>query len=57
MRLALTGGTVYISPADEPLQDAVVLIDGDKIEAVGNIAIPRFVERLDCFAGAVASSE
>jgi len=48
MRLALAGGTVYISPADEPLRDAVVLIDGDKIEAVGNITIPPSVERLDC---------
>lgn len=45
---ALTGGTVYISDADEPIRDGVVLIDGDRITEVGTAAPPSHATVIDC---------
>lgn len=48
MRRALAGGTIYTSANDEPLRGGVLLIDGETIAAIGDIAIPPGVETLDC---------
>jgi imidazolonepropionase-like amidohydrolase len=50
-RLALVGGTVYVTPEQPPLDNAVVLIEGSNIAAVGrrrSITIPRGVQIIDC---------
>src|SRR5688500_1235847 len=50
-RLALVGGTVYASAEQPPLEDAVVLIEGANIVAVGArraTTIPRGVPIVDC---------
>jgi imidazolonepropionase-like amidohydrolase len=49
--LALVGGTIYVSPTEEPIRDGVVLIQRDKIAAVGSRAllqVPETVQSLDC---------
>jgi len=49
--LALVGGTVYVSPTEQPIRDGVVLIRGGNIAAVGNraqVQIPRSTQVLDC---------
>jgi predicted amidohydrolase YtcJ len=49
--LALVGGTVYISPTQEPTRDAVVLVNDGKIVAVGTRAqvnIPQGAQIMDC---------
>jgi len=49
--LALTGGTIYVSPGDNPIADGVLLIRDGKIAAVGarrSIPIPRGIQTLDC---------
>src|SRR5262245_26286341 len=49
--LALVGGTIYVSPTEEPIRDGVVLIQGGKISAVGTrtaIRIPRTAQLLNC---------
>jgi imidazolonepropionase-like amidohydrolase len=49
--LALVGGTIYVSPTEEPIHDGVLLIQGAKIAAVGSRALVRFpqnVQTLDC---------
>jgi imidazolonepropionase-like amidohydrolase len=49
--LALVGGTIYISPTEEPIRDGVVLIRGGKIAAVGGREVvqpSQTVETLDC---------
>lgn len=48
---ALTGATVYVNPAESPIHDGVVLIQGGKIFAVGSrsrLQIPQSAEVLDC---------
>jgi imidazolonepropionase-like amidohydrolase len=49
--LALVGATIFVSPADEPIRDGVVLIEGTKIRAVGTksqVHIPPKAQVLDC---------
>jgi imidazolonepropionase-like amidohydrolase len=49
--LALVGGTVYTSPAAEPIRDSVVLIRDGRIAAVGDrhsIQIPGGFDTIDC---------
>jgi len=46
------GATIYVSPAEEPIRDGVVLIQNEKILAVGRRAQMQFPETaqvLDCF--------
>jgi imidazolonepropionase-like amidohydrolase len=50
-QLALIGGTIYPSPADEPIHDGVVQIQFGKIAAVGSRAVeqvPPHTPVLDC---------
>jgi imidazolonepropionase-like amidohydrolase len=56
--LALVGATIYTSPSDQPIQRGVVLIDGDKIVAVGSrasVRVPRGAEVLDCTGLAITA--
>ena len=49
--LALVGGTIYVSPTEEPVRDGVVLIQSEKIAAVGSrssVKIPPSAQVLDC---------
>ena len=49
---ALVGATIYISPAEDPIRDGVVLIQGEEIVAVGSRAQMQFPESarvIDCF--------
>ncbi len=49
--LALVGATVYVSPAEEPIRDGVVLSQGGKIAAVGSrtlVRVPQAAQMLDC---------
>jgi len=49
--LALEGGRVYVSPTDPPIEDGVVLVDGDKIAAAGErgaVRRPEGARTLDC---------
>lgn len=49
--LALVGATVYISPTDPPVQNAVILIESGKIAAVetrSRLPTPPSAEVLDC---------
>lgn len=49
---ALVGATIYASPTEEPIHDGVVLIQNEKIVAVGARAQMQFPETahvLDCF--------
>jgi len=50
-QLALVGGTIYASPTEEPIRNGVILIDGDKIVAVGrraSVRVPRGINVIDC---------
>jgi imidazolonepropionase-like amidohydrolase len=49
--LALAGGTIFVSPSEEPIRDGVVLIRDGKIFAVGvrgRLDIPQTIPTLDC---------
>lgn len=49
--LALVGGTIYVSPTEEPIRDGVVLIRDGKIAAVGSrtsLEVPQTFSSLDC---------
>jgi hypothetical protein len=51
VQLALVGGTIYASPTEEPIRNGVILIDGDKIVAVGrraSVRVPRGINIIDC---------
>jgi imidazolonepropionase-like amidohydrolase len=55
---ALVGATIHISPAEEPIRDGIVLIQGEKIVAVGQRAQMQFPETahvLDCFGLAITA--
>jgi imidazolonepropionase-like amidohydrolase len=45
---ALVGGTIVPSPAEEPIRDGVVVIDGGKIVNVGTSAPPPKATAIDC---------
>jgi imidazolonepropionase-like amidohydrolase len=48
---ALVGATIYVSPTETPIRDAVVLIKGERIVSVGSRAQMQFPETahvLDC---------
>ena len=53
--LALTGGTIHVSPADDPIRDGVVLIDGATIASVGTAAPPPHAEILDCTGATITA--
>jgi imidazolonepropionase-like amidohydrolase len=56
--LALVGGTIYANPADEPIRNGVVLIQGGTIVAVGSrkkVKVPPGAQVLDCSGRAVAA--
>ena len=49
--LALVGGTIYVSPTEEPIRNGVVLINEGKIAAVGTrgqAKIPQSAQLIDC---------
>ncbi|MBV9278145.1 MAG: amidohydrolase family protein, partial [Candidatus Eremiobacteraeota bacterium] len=47
--LALTGATIFPTPADEPIRNGTILIDGSTIAAVGSdLSIPKHAEVMDC---------
>jgi imidazolonepropionase-like amidohydrolase len=55
---ALVGATIYVSPTESPIHDGVVLIQNEKIVAVGARAQMQFPETahvLDCFGLAVTA--
>ena len=50
-QLVLTGGTIYISPTENPITNGVVFIRDGKIAAVGRrefVRVPKGVRTLDC---------
>jgi dihydroorotase-like cyclic amidohydrolase len=56
--LALTGGTVYVSPTHDAVRDGVVLIEREKIAAVGPsrlVPIPSGSATLDCSGLTIAA--
>ena len=49
--LALVGGTVYASPTAAPLKDAVIIVAGGSISAVGSrsdVQVPQDARIIDC---------
>ena len=49
--LAFVGGTIVATPEDEPLEDAVILVRGGRIEATGSradVSIPPGASEIDC---------
>src|SRR5262245_41117546 len=49
--LALVGGTAYASPTAAPLRDAVVIVSGEIITAVGprsDLQLPQDARIVDC---------
>jgi len=56
--VALLGGTIYVSPTEEPIRDGVVLIESGKIAAVGSrasLAVPQSAQWLDCSGLTIAA--
>jgi imidazolonepropionase-like amidohydrolase len=49
--LALVGGTIYVTPTEDPISDGMVLVQEGRIRAVGtrqSVEVPRSVPSLDC---------
>jgi imidazolonepropionase-like amidohydrolase len=49
--IALVGGTIYVSPTEDPIRDGVILVRGGKIAEVGrkaSLKVPPGVQILDC---------
>src|SRR6266849_2619151 len=46
--LTLAGGTIYVSPAEEPIRNGVVLIQNGRITAVGGRGLSQASKTLDC---------
>ena len=49
--IALVGGTIYVSPTEDPIRDGVIFVRGGKIAAVGqkaSLKVPPGVQTLDC---------
>ena len=49
--IALVGGTIYVSPTEDPIRDGVILVRGGKIAEVGHKAslkVPPGIQTLDC---------
>jgi imidazolonepropionase-like amidohydrolase len=47
----LVGGTIHVAPAEEPIRDGVLVVEGGRIAAVGRralVGVPRDAEVLDC---------
>src|SRR2546421_1136051 len=56
--VVLIGGTIHVSPTEEPIRDGVVLIDGDTIAAVGSrasVKLPKGADVLDCSASTITA--
>jgi hypothetical protein len=48
---ALVGGTVYVSPTEPPIRNAIILIRSGTIAAVGrrgSVQLPAEIQKLDC---------
>lgn len=57
-QFALVGGTIYASPTEEPIRNGVILIDGDKIVAVGrraSVRVPRGIDVIDCTGSTITA--
>ncbi|MCA1575219.1 MAG: amidohydrolase family protein, partial [Acidobacteria bacterium] len=57
-QLVLTGGTIYVSPTEDPITNGVVVIRNGKIAAVGrwgSVRVPNGVARVDCSGLTVAA--
>jgi imidazolonepropionase-like amidohydrolase len=49
--VALVGGTIYVSPTDEPVRNGIVLVEDGRIVAVAagdSLQVPGSVQRIDC---------
>ena len=56
--LALVGGTIYVTPIDEPIRNGIVLIQDGKISAVGSKAslrVPPNFQSLDCSGNTITA--
>jgi imidazolonepropionase-like amidohydrolase len=57
-QLAVVGGTIYVSPTDEPIRDGVILINGSKIAAVGrraSVRVPRGTTVIDATGSTITA--
>ena len=55
---ALVGGTIHVSPSEEPIRDGTVLIQGETIAAVGSkaaVELPGGTRILDCSGLTIAA--
>src|SRR5882762_6067414 len=49
--LALTGAKIYVSPADQPIRDGIIIITDGKITAIGgrsDVYVPQTAQLIDC---------
>jgi imidazolonepropionase-like amidohydrolase len=57
-QLALVGGTIYVSPTENPIRDGLILVRDGKIAAVGrraSVKIPQGIQTLDCSGLTIAA--